>query len=176
LRFEPGYTSRNEPTGAFTKEVTMLEEKDKIPLFAVPDETGRLRKFDDLTGPKGLVLYFYPKDSTPGCTLEAQAFRDHLAAFGKLGFAVAGVSKDSQKSHCSFIEKQGLPFPLLSDTEGKLCEAFGAWGEKVNYGKKYMGIVRSTFLIGKDGRVLKVYPKVSVKAHADKVLADVGSL
>jgi len=151
----------------------MLSEGKKIPAFAVPDETGKARKFADLVGPKGLVLYFYPKDSTPGCTLEAQGFRDHLAAFKKLDFSVAGVSKDSQKSHCAFIEKQALTFPLLSDPEGKLCEAFGAWGEKVNYGKKYMGIIRSTFLIGADGKVLKVYPKVSVKGHVEKVLEDV---
>ena len=153
----------------------MLSEGKKIPAFAVPDEAGKVRKFADLTGPKGLVLYFYPKDSTPGCTLEAQGFRDNLAAFKKKGFAVVGVSKDSAKSHCSFIEKQSLTFPLLSDTEGKLCEAFGAWGEKVNYGKKYMGIVRSTFLVGADGRVLKAYPKVTVKGHVEQVLADLGS-
>lgn len=151
----------------------MLSEGKKIPAFAVPDETGKVRKFADLTGPKGLVLYFYPKDSTPGCTLEAQGFRDRLAAFKKLGFTVAGVSKDSQKSHCSFIEKQALTFSLLSDPDGKLCEAVGAWGEKKNYGKTYMGIIRSTFLIGADGKVLKVYPKVSVKGHVDKVLEDV---
>ena len=151
----------------------MLSEGKKIPAFTIPDETGKARKFADLVGPKGLVLYFYPKDSTSGCTLEAQGFRDHLAAFKKLGFSVAGVSKDSQKSHCAFIEKQALTFPLLSDPEGKLCEAFGAWGEKVNYGKKYMGIIRSTFLICADGKVLKVYPKVSVKGHVEKVLEDV---
>ncbi len=150
----------------------MLNEGKKIPAFAVPDETGTIRKFADLTGPKGLVLYFYPKDSTPGCALEAQGFRDHLAAFKKLGFAVVGVSKDSQKSHCSFIEKQALTFPLLSDAEGKLCEALGAWGEKKNYGKVYMGIIRSTVVIGADGKVLKVYPKVSVKGHVEQVLED----
>jgi thioredoxin-dependent peroxiredoxin len=152
----------------------MLTEGKKIPAFAVPDETGKPRKFADLTGPKGLVLYFYPKDSTPGCTLEAQGFRDHLAAFKKKGYAVAGVSKDSEKSHCSFIEKQGLTFPLLSDTEGTLCEAFGAWGEKRNYGKTYMGIVRSTFVLGSDGKVLKVYPKVAVKGHVEQILKDLG--
>lgn len=152
----------------------MLTEGKKIPAFAVPDETAKTRKFADLTGPKGLVLYFYPKDSTPGCTLEAQGFRDHLAAFKKKGFAVVGVSKDSEKSHCSFIEKQGLTFPLLSDTEGTLCEAFGAWGEKRNYGKTYMGIVRSTFVLGSDGKVLKVYPKVAVKGHVEQILKDLG--
>lgn len=154
----------------------MLSEGKKIAAFAVADETGKVRKFADLTGPKGLVLYFYPKDNTPGCTLEAQAFRDHLAAFKKLGFAVAGVSKDSAKSHCGFIEKQALTFTLLSDTDGKLCEALGAWGEKKNYGKTYMGIVRSTVIVGADGKVLKVYPKVTVTGHVDKVLEDVKAL
>jgi peroxiredoxin Q/BCP len=159
-------------TGGQMMEGLMMSEGKKIPAIAVPDETGKVRKFADLVGPKGLVLYFYPKDSTPGCTLEAQGFRDHLAAFDKLGFTVAGVSKDSQKSHCAFIDKQALTFPLLSDPEGKLCEAFGAWGEKINYGKKYMGIIRSTFVIGADAKVLKVYPKVSVKGHVEKVLED----
>jgi peroxiredoxin Q/BCP len=154
----------------------MLNEGKKIPAFVAPDETGTIRKFSELTGPKGLVLYFYPKDSTPGCTLEAQGFRDHSAAFKKLGFTVAGVSKDSQKSHCSFIEKQALTFPLLSDPEGELCEAFGAWGEKVNYGKKYMGIIRSTVVIGADAKVLKTYPKVTVKGHVEEVLEDVKAL
>ncbi len=154
----------------------MLKEGQKAPAFAVPDQDGKVRKLADLSGARGLVLYFYPKDNTPGCTLEAQAFRDHLAAFKKAGFSVAGVSKDSQKSHCGFIEKQALNFTLLSDADGTLCEAFGAWGEKVNYGKTYMGIVRSTFVVGKDGKVLKVYPKVAVKGHAEAVLEDLKSL
>ncbi len=154
----------------------MVKEGQKAPAFAAPDQGGRVRKLADLSGPKGLVLYFYPKDNTPGCTLEAQGFRDRLAAFTKAGFPVVGVSKDSQKSHCGFIEKQGLNFTLLSDADGKLCEAFGAWGEKVNYGKTYMGIIRSTFVVGRDGKVLKVYPKVSVKGHAQAVLDDVQGL
>ncbi len=154
----------------------MLSEGKKIPAFSAPDETGTVRTFADLTGPKGLVLYFYPKDNTPGCTLEAQGFRDHLAAFKKAGFAVAGVSKDSQAAHGSFIEKQSLTFPLLSDPEGKLCEAFGAWGEKKNYGKTYMGILRSTFVIGADGTLRKAYPKVTVKGHVEQVLGDLSAL
>ena len=154
----------------------MLDKGHKVPPFSVPDETGKPRTFDDLAGPKGLVLYFYPKDSTPGCTLEAQGFRDHLAAFKKAGFHVAGVSRDSQKSHGAFMEKQGLTFPLLSDVEGKLCEAFGAWGEKKNYGKTYMGIIRSTFVVSRDRKVLKVYAKVAVKGHVEQVLADVKAL
>ncbi len=154
----------------------MLKEGQKAPAFAVPDQDGKARRLADLSGARGLVLYFYPKDNTPGCTLEAQAFRDHLAAIKKAGFSVVGVSKDSPKSHCGFIEKQALTFTLLSDADGKLCEAFGAWGEKVNYGKTYMGIIRSTFVVGKDGKVLKVYPKVAVKGHAEAVLEDLKSL
>jgi peroxiredoxin Q/BCP len=154
----------------------MLKVGDKISSFAVADQTGKARTLADLTGSKGMILYFYPKDNTSGCTLEAQGFRDRLKAFQKAGFNVVGVSKDSPKSHCGFIEKQGLNFTLLSDTEGALCEAFGAWQEKKNYGKTYMGIVRSTFVIGKTGKVLMVYPKVTVKGHVDQVLADVQSL
>ena len=154
----------------------MLKIGSKAPAFSLPDQDGKPRKLADLTGPKGLVLYFYPKDNTPGCTLEAQSFRDHLKAIEKAGFRVAGVSKDSAKSHCGFIEKHGLNFTLLSDAEGKLCEAFGAWGEKKNYGKSYMGIVRSTFVVGADGTVLQVYPKVSVKGHAEQVLKDLAQL
>lgn len=154
----------------------MLDDGSRVPPFEVPDETGKPRTFENLTGPKGLVLYFYPKDNTPGCTLEALGFRAHLAAFKAAGFAVAGVSKDSPKSHCGFIQKHSLNFTLLSDTEGKLCGVFGAWGEKKNYGKTYMGIVRSTFVVGSGGRILKVYPKVTAKGHAEKVLEDVKAM
>ena len=154
----------------------MLKEGQKAPVLAAPDQDGLVRRFQDLAGSKGVVLYFYPKDNTPGCTLEARDFKDRQPAFEKAGFPVVGVSKDSPKSHCGFIQKQGLNFTLLSDAEGTLCAAFGAWGEKMNYGKKYMGIIRSTFVIGRDGRVLKVYPKVSVKGHAEQVLEDVRSL
>ncbi len=151
----------------------MLKEGDKLPQFSVPDQSGEAKTFDDLKGPGGLVLYFYPKDNTPGCTLEAQDFRDRLKDFRAAGFNVAGVSKDSVKSHCGFTEKQSLNFPLLSDSDGALCEAAGAWREKKNYGRTYMGIVRSTVVAAEDGTVLKVYPNVKAKGHADKVLDDV---
>ena len=150
----------------------MLTTGSKAPEISLPDQSGKVRALRDLSGPKGLVLYFYPKDNTPGCTLEAQGFRDRLEAFERAGFRVAGVSRDSAKSHCGFIEKHGLNFTLLSDAEGKLCEAFGAWGEKKNYGKTYMGIIRSTFVLGADGKLLKAYPKVSAKGHAEQVLKD----
>ncbi|MCG3172508.1 MAG: putative peroxiredoxin bcp [Myxococcota bacterium] len=154
----------------------MLEAGKKIPRFQAPDQDGKKRGFADLTGEKGAVIYFYPKDNTPGCTIEAQEFRDRLDEIHKLGFTVVGVSRDSQKSHCGFIEKHRLNFPLLSDEDGKVCEAFGAWGEKNMYGKKVMGIIRSTFVIGKDGKVLKAWPKVSVKGHVDDVVNSLSAL
>ena len=154
----------------------MLEKGQKLPPFKIPDQDGRERSFSDLVGPKGLVLYFYPKDNTPGCTLEAQDFRDRLEEFRKLGFNVAGVSRDSVASHCSFVEKQQLTFALLSDAEGALSEAAGAWGEKVLYGRRSVGMIRSTFVAGRDGTLLKVYPKVSAKGHVDKVLVDLRGL
>ncbi len=120
---------------------------------------------------KNVVLYFYPKDDTPGCTLEGQDFTKALPKFRAKNTVVFGVSKDSVESHCKFRDKYGFTFPLLSDPEGKAIQAYGAWGEKNNYGKKYMGIVRSTVIIGADGVVTKVFPKVSVAGHVDAVLA-----
>ncbi len=149
----------------------MLKEGDRFPSFEVPDETGAVRTLKDLTGPRGLVLYFYPKDSTPGCTLEARDFRDLLPRFAALGFRVAGVSRDSQKSHVSFITREGLRFPLLSDADGGLSKAVGAWGEKVMYGRKSTGMIRSTFVLDPHGTVLRAYPKVSAKGHAATLLA-----
>ncbi len=154
----------------------MLEKGQKLPPFKVPDQDGRARSFSDLVGPKGLVLYFYPKDNTPGCTLEAQGFRDRLEEFRKLGYNVAGVSRDSVKSHTAFIERHQLPFTLLSDAEGALSEAAGAWGEKVLYGRRSVGMIRSTFVAGRDGTLLKVYPRVSAKGHVEKLLCDLKGL
>ena len=119
---------------------------------------------------KTLVLFFYPKDSTPGCTREAQGFTASKKAIEKAGGVVIGVSRDSVKSHCSFRDKYALAMPLLSDPERKLHEAFGAWGEKVMYGKKVLGAIRSTFLI-KDGKIAKVWPSVKVDGHIEAVLA-----
>ena len=116
-----------------------------------------------------LVLYFYPKDNTPGCTTEALQFRDHLKKFAKFNARVVGVSRDDAKAHCSFISKQDLNFDLLSDTDGSITEAFGVWVEKSMYGKKYMGIARQTFLIEK-GKIVKKKKKVAVKTHAEDVL------
>jgi len=129
-------------------------------------------KLSDYAG-KLVVLYFYPRDNTSGCSLEAQNFRDAVPALKKLGAVVLGVSKDSIESHCKFRDKYDLSFPLLSDPEGKVLEAYGAWGDKVLYGKKSKGIIRSTVLIGKDGKVIKHWPKVTVKGHVDDVVATV---
>ncbi len=118
---------------------------------------------------KALVLYFYPKDSTPGCTRQGQAFTAQRRAIEKAGGVVVGVSRDSIKSHCTFRDKHGLAIPLVSDPDLKLHEAFGAWGEKSLYGRKFLGTIRSTFLV-KDGKVARVWPKVKVDGHVDEVL------
>jgi thioredoxin-dependent peroxiredoxin len=120
---------------------------------------------------KPLVLYFYPKDDTPGCTNEAKAFSALMPDFEKAGVAVLGASKDSVKSHAKFIAKYDLKVALAADTDGALCEAFGVWVEKSMYGKTYMGIERATFLIGADGRIEQVWRKVKVPGHAESVLA-----
>jgi len=125
----------------------------------------------DYLGNKAIVLYFYPKDDTPGCTQEACDFRDLETEFTTAGVVIFGVSKDSEASHAKFSRKLSLNFPLLSDPDGTVCEAFGVWVEKMNYGKKYMGIERTTFVIGKDGHIKAVFPKVKVDGHAAKVLA-----
>lgn len=150
----------------------MIAEGKKAPAFTLESSEGGKVKLADLAG-KLVVLYFYPKDNTPGCTVEAEGFRDAVPALQKLGAVVLGVSKDSIASHCKFRDKYELNFPLLSDPEGKTLEAYGAWGEKTLYGKKSMGIIRSTVLIGKDGKVVKHWPKVSVKGHVDDVVATV---
>ncbi len=142
------------------------------PAFELPSSDGDTMSLASLRGSL-VVVYFYPRDNTPGCTIEAEAFRDAGPAFAALGARVVGVSKDSIASHCKFRDKFGLNFPLLSDADGKVLDAYGAWGQKVLYGKPMLGIIRSTVLIGEDGRVLAHWPKVSVKGHADEVLAAV---
>lgn len=144
------------------------------PEFHLQDDTGTVRSLADFAG-KTLVLYFYPKDDTPGCTREAQDFRDLEAEFSGSGAVIVGVSKDSVASHQKFKTKYGLNFCLLSDPEGALCEAAGVWQEKNMYGKKSMGIVRSTLVIGPDGMVKKLFPKVKVDGHASAVLSCVRS-
>jgi peroxiredoxin Q/BCP len=153
----------------------MLEVGKKAPAFNLESSDGGKVKLADLAG-KPVVLYFYPRDNTPGCTVEAQDFQASLAAFTKAGAVVLGVSKDTIATHCKFRDKFGLKFPLLTDADGKTMESYGAWGDKVLYGKKSKGIIRSTVLIGKDGKVVKHWPKVSVKGHVAEVLEAVKAL
>ena len=153
----------------------MLEVGKKAPAFTLESSDGGKVKLSELKD-KVVVLYFYPRDNTPGCTIEAEGFRDAVPALKKAGAVVLGVSKDSIASHCKFRDKYKLTFPLLSDPDGKILEAYGAWGEKMMYGKKTEGVIRSTVLIGKDGKVVKHWPKVSVKGHVDDVVAAVKAL
>jgi peroxiredoxin Q/BCP len=153
----------------------MIEVGKKAPAFTLESSDGGKVKLSDFAG-KPVVVYFYPRDNTPGCTVEAQDFSAAIPALGKLGAVVLGVSKDTIASHCKFRDKYKLKFPLLSDPEGKVLESYGAWGDKVMYGKKMKGIIRSTVLIGKDGKVARHWPKVSVKGHAAEVVDAVKEL
>jgi len=154
----------------------MLEPGELLPELILQDETGAERRFADLARKKGLVIYLYPKDNTPGCTLEGQEFTALLPRFRRLGYEVVGLSKDSVASHCHFVEKQGLGVTLLSDPDGAFIQGIGAWGEKKMRGKSYQGILRTTVVVGADGRVLKVYPGVKAAGHAEAVLADLRAL
>lgn len=154
---------------------TQLEIGDKAPEFNMPTNGGGNVSLSGLSG-KNIVLYFYPKDDTPGCTVEAKDFRDKIDDFKKLDTVIIGVSKDSIKSHEKFQEKYCLPFPLASAEETSVCEDYGVWKEKMNYGKTYMGIERTTFLIDKKGIIQQIWRKVKVEGHADAVLNSVKSL
>ena len=147
-----------------------LEAGDPAPTFDLPTDHGGRAALAGLKG-KPVVLYFYPKDDTSGCTTEAKAFTEAGDAFARAGVTVIGVSKDSVLSHEKFKAKYDLGFPLASDTDGAAVEAFGVWVEKSMYGRKYMGIDRSTFLIGADGRIARVWRKVKVPGHVAEVLA-----
>lgn len=151
----------------------MLKEGNKAPDFTSKDQDGNKVKLSDYKG-KRVVLYFYPKDDTPGCTKEACSFRDADDVYSKKGIKVFGVSTDDEKSHQKFISKFSLPFDLLADTDKKIVEKYGVWGEKSMYGKKYMGTLRKTFLIGEDGKIVKIFDKVNVSEHADEVLKAFG--
>ncbi|MBR7017937.1 MAG: thioredoxin-dependent thiol peroxidase [Prevotella sp.] len=144
---------------------------DKAPEILGKDENGREIKLSDFAGRK-LVLYFYPKDSTSGCTAEACSFRDNYSVLRKQGYEVIGVSVQDEKSHKKFIEKNNLPFPLIADTENKLVEQFGVWGEKSMYGRKYFGTFRTTFIINEEGIIEKIFlPKeIKTKIHAEQIL------
>ncbi len=142
------------------------------PSFSLPDQEGNTHSLDQSRG-QWLLLYFYPKDDTPGCTTEACGFRDLYAELQKRGVIVLGMSADSAESHEKFAEKFSLRFPLLSDPDKKTIQAYGAWGEKSMMGKKYMGILRTSYLIDPDGKIAKVYEKVKPEEHPQEVLKDV---
>lgn len=144
---------------------------EKAPDFTLPSDEGRDISLHDYEGQK-VILYFYPKDNTSGCTLEAKAFRDHLEDFKKLGYAVLGVSRDSIKKHCNFRDKNELNFSLLSDEEEKVVNLYGVLKEKSMYGRKYMGIERSTFIIDEKGNLVKEYRKVKAASHVNDLLKD----
>ena len=147
----------------------MLQKGDKAPYFEGPDQDGNIIRLSDFTG-RRLVLYFYPKDSTPGCTAEACDLRDNYERFLSQGYAVVGVSKDSAASHRKFIEKYSLPFPLISDPETVILQAYEAWGEKKNYGKVSMGTLRKTYVINENGVITDIISKVDTKNHTAQIL------
>ena len=151
----------------------MLKAGDKAPEFALKDKDGREMRLSDFAGSK-VVLYFYPKDNTPGCTRQACAFAGAYDIFKDNGVVVIGVSKDSAASHAKFAEKYELPFILLSDPELEAIQAYGVWQEKKNYGKVSMGVVRSTFIIGADGLIEKVMPKVKPDTNAQELVDYLG--
>ncbi len=148
---------------------------DNAPNVELPGDAGQFYKLSNFKGKK-VILFFYPKDDTSGCTAEACAFRDHLNAFNTINAIVLGISRDSPKSHDKFKIKYGLTFPLLSDEEGTVCEAYGTWVEKSMYGKKYFGIERSTFLIDEDGIIRHIWRKVKVDSHVEDILKTLSHL
>ena len=169
--------SRKRPATKGVTEMARPEVGDTAPAFsAATQDEGVVVSLSDYAGKQAVVLYFYPKDDTPGCTTESCGFRDLTAEFAAAGAAIVGVSRDSSQSHARFVSKYGLGFPLLSDVDGAICEAYGVWVEKSNYGKKYMGIERTTFVIDAAGKVAAVFPKVKVDGHVGKVLEAVKAL
>lgn len=151
--------------------MTHLQAGDSAPDFQFTDSQGQKKDLSSFRGRK-VILYFYPKDNTPGCTAEACNLRDHYADLRDKGFEVIGVSADSDKSHATFKRKFNLPFDLISDTEKQVLEAYGVWGEKKMLGRTFMGINRTTFVIDEKGVIEKVYTKVKTKEHTEQILAD----
>ena len=147
-----------------------LKEGGKAPEFKLPASNGEDVQLKDFKGKKRVVLYFYPKDDTPGCTVEACGFRDKLKPIESKDTVVLGVSPDNVDSHNKFIEKFKLPFLLLSDEDKKVCKAYGVWVKKSMYGKEYMGVGRTTFVVGKDGKIEKIFEKVKPDGHNDEIL------
>jgi len=147
-----------------------LEANMPAPDFSLPDETGQLRSLSEFRG-KPVVLYFYPKDDTPGCTKEACSFRDDYHVYENAGVVILGISPDSPASHARFKQKYNLPFTLLSDEDHRVCELYGAWGKKKLMGREYDGVLRTTFLIDEKGIIKKVFPNVKPEGHSAEVLA-----
>lgn len=155
---------------AAKKDTFQLNEGDTAPEINLPTDAGGNVSLADYKGKKNVVVYFYPKDDTPGCTTESKDFRDHLAEFEAVNTVIIGISKDSIASHDKFKAKHELNFALASDEDGDVCERYGVWVEKNMYGKKYMGIQRATFLIDKEGKLARIWPKVKVDGHVAEVL------
>ncbi|MBN1159531.1 MAG: thioredoxin-dependent thiol peroxidase [Bacteroidales bacterium] len=150
-----------------------LNEGSKAPVFKGKDQDGKGLSLDDFIGKK-VILYFYPKDNTPGCTDEACNLRDNYEALFSRGFAIIGISPDSEKSHMNFKKKYQLPFSLIADPDKQIIKAYGAWGEKSMYGKKYEGVLRTTYVIDEEGIVLKKISKVDTKNHTAQILKELG--
>jgi len=149
----------------------MLKENTQAPDFSLPDEAGVIHTLSQYAG-RNIILYFYPKDDTPGCTIEACNFRDDYSAYENSQVVILGVSPDSPKSHARFKAKYHLPFSLLSDEEHKVLEMYGVWGKKKMFGKEYHGVLRTTYLIGKDGKIIKVFKNVKPAGHSAEILAN----
>ena len=150
-----------------------LKEGDKAPAFEGLNQDGNTIRLNDLRGKK-IILYFYPKDDTPGCTAEACSLRDNYAELAERGFEVIGVSPDNERSHIKFKSKYGLPYNLISDTEKNILKEYGAWGEKNMYGKIVQGVLRTTFIINEEGVIEKVFTKVNTKDHAQQIFEGLG--
>lgn len=155
--------------------MSLLIVGSKAPAFTLPDHTGAQRSLSDWAG-QWVLLYFYPKDDTPGCTTEACSLRDNLPKFGQLNAAVIGISADSVKSHAKFVAKYGLPFTLLADEDKAVCQAYGVWGEKKFMGRTFLGIQRNSYLVDPTGKVVRIYEHVKPAEHAAQVLADIETL
>jgi len=162
--------ANDQKKGIVMADSLELKVGDPAPDFSLPASTGETVSLKDFIGKQRVILYFYPKDDTPGCTKEACSFRDNLAQIQALDAVVFGVSADSLKSHEKFIKKFALNFPLLADEGHKVADAYGAWGEKSLYGKKYFGMIRKTFVIGKDGKIEHAFHKVQAEGHGEAIL------
>lgn len=169
---KPNNTNSEEDKNMPAKKEYKVKEGEPAPNFKLKDHRDEVIELKKLKG-KYVVLYFYPKDDTPGCTIEAKGFQALIPQFEKKNAVVLGVSPDPAESHCAFADKYGLSFHLLSDEDHKVAETYEAWGEKNMYGKKVQGIIRSTFLISPDGTVLKAWRKVNPDGHAEEVLASI---